>query len=146
MTRGSRGGGGRGGEGGGGGSAQRDPTSIVGESAGGNVGDDDIAAALSEAGGTSTRPWRAWWTVSGTCLYLLSMERGRMGKRITENGGDQDPDARLRSMCAALFDAPALTLFFSSLFSSTKRTQKNRPVPGGCQEEKGGQTRRRERE
>lgn len=49
MTRGSRGGGGRGGEGGG--SSARDPTSIVREAVGGNVGDDDIAAALSEAGG-----------------------------------------------------------------------------------------------
>jgi hypothetical protein len=28
-----------------------DPTSVVREAVGGNVGDDDIAAALSEAGG-----------------------------------------------------------------------------------------------
>ena len=49
MTRGSRGGGGRGGDGGS--SATRDPTAVVREAVGGGVGDDDIAAALSEAGG-----------------------------------------------------------------------------------------------
>ena len=116
------------------------------EAVGGNVGDDDIAAALSEAGGTSTRPWRAWWTVSGTCLYLLSMERGRMGKRITERmGRDGTPMRRLQSMCAALLDAPALTLFFLSFLYKTKH-KKTDHVSGGYQEEKAVRARRRERE
>ena len=134
MTRGSRGGGGRGGEGGGGGSAQRDPTSIVREAVGGNVGDDDIAAALSETGGdvneAVARLVDSEWNV-----FVLSLDgTGQNGEADNGKWGGIETPCDGCDRCVPLcFDAPALTLFFFLSFSlyktNAKKQTRSRRLP-----------------